>query len=117
MISTSAILQEEYSEHYTAPQTIFFREEIKEEIAEFTDVELSVIDSETGKPIPKAMISIDALERTAICDEEGKTMVQKVMSGRFIVDVIFPGYIASSTVSHFSTRQTNKLIIKMVRNC
>ncbi|MEJ7692106.1 hypothetical protein [Daejeonella sp.] len=117
MIGTSAVLQEEYSEHYTIPQTRFFREEKKEEVLGLADLELSVIDSETGKPISKAMISIDALGRTAVCDAAGKVMLTKVFSGNFVLDVIVPGYIANSTTIQLSARQHAKLTINMVSNC
>ncbi len=117
MIGTSAVLQEEYSEHYTIPQNQFFRGETKEEILGFGDLELSVTDSETGKPISKAMISIDTLERTAVCNTEGKVMLQKVLSGNFVLDVIVPGYIANSTMIRLSAQQRDRLTIKMVRNC
>ena len=117
MIGTSAILHEEYSDHYIIPQPRFFHEEKEEEVLGFADFELLVTDSETGRPIPKAMISIDAAGRTAVCDTQGKVLIQQVISGNFMVDVIVYGYIANSTVVHLSSQQLNMLNVKMVRNC
>ncbi len=117
MIGTSAILQEEYSDHYIIPQPQFFREEKKEELLGFADLELSVTDFETERPISKAMISIDARGRTAVCDGQGKALIQQVVSGDITVDVIVHGYIANSTIVHLSAQQSNTLNVKMVRNC
>jgi hypothetical protein len=117
MIGTSAILQEEYSDHYVIPQTQFFREEKKEEVLGFADVKLSITDSETGRPISKAMVSIDARGRTSVCDSQGQALIRQVISGDITVDVIVHGYSANSTRVHLSAQQSNVLNIKMVRNC
>ena len=117
MIGTSAILQEEYSDHYVISQPQFLREKKKEEVLGFADLELSVTDSETERPISKAMISIDGRGRTAVCDSHGKAFIQQVISGDITVDVIVHGYIANSTRVHLSSQQSNTLNIKMVRNC
>ena len=117
MIGTSAILQEEYSDHYVMPQPHFFREEKQDEVLGFADLELLVTDSETGKPISKAMISIDAIGRTAVCDSNGKVFLQQIISGGVLIDVIVYGYIANSTMIHLSAQQSKTLNVKMVRNC
>ncbi len=117
MIGTSAILQEEYSDHYIIPQPQFFREEKKEEVIGFADLELTVTDSETERPISKAMVSIDARGRTAVCDTHGKALIQQLISGDITIDVIVQGYSANTTTVHLSAQQSNVLSIKMVRNC
>ncbi len=117
MIGTSAVLQEEYSEHYTIPQTRFFQEEKEDQVPECINLELSITDSETGKPISQAMVSMDALGRTGVCEADGKIVLQEIPLGSFVLDVIVPGYIASSTMLHFSAQKANSAVIKMVRNC
>lgn len=116
MIGTSSILQEEYSQHFTIHQVGLSPEEKNGEFLGLADLELSVIDYETGKGISKAMISIDTQGRTSVCDVHGKVVVQKVLSGNFILDVIVPGYIANSSMIQISVQDQNSLIIKMVRN-
>ncbi|MES3017328.1 MAG: hypothetical protein V4721_06095 [Bacteroidota bacterium] len=116
MIGTGAVLQEEYSEHYTISPTRYFQEEKQVEVLGFSDLDLSITDSETGKPISKAMISIDTQGRTAICDAVGKIRLQKVLSGNFVLDVIVPGYIAASIMIYLSAKQQGSLKIRMVSN-
>jgi len=117
MIGTSAILQEEYFDHFIKPFPHLFREETKEEVLDFADIELLVTDSETGRPISKAMISVDTIGRTAVSDIHGKVLINDVVSGGFIVDVIVFGYTANSTLVHVSAKELNTLNVRMVRNC
>ncbi|SKB73221.1 peptidase associated/transthyretin-like domain-containing protein [Daejeonella lutea] len=115
MIGTSGVLQQEYSENYAITDRLF-REREKEEVQSVTKLELTVIDSESGKPISKAMISIDTQGRTAICDDQGNAVLQDVLSGRFVLDVIVPGYIANSVLIRVSAQEQEKIIIRMIRN-
>lgn len=117
MIWTSAIEQDEYPDYSVIPENIFFLTERKEELLNFTDIDMVVTDSVTGKPVPQAMISIDSISRTAICDNQGKALIQGVLSGIVILDVIVWGYIASSTKVHLSDRDRNLLHIEMISNC
>jgi len=116
MIGTSAILQEECYDLDVITQSLFLREEKTEEVFGFADLELLVTDSETGRPISKAMISIDTLGRTAVCDAQGKVLIHDVINGIVMVDVIVYGYIANSVMIHLSAQQTNMLNVKMVSN-
>ncbi len=116
MIGSSAIVQDEYSAQYLIPQDYFNREEKVAEVLSFTDLELFIVDGENGRPISKAMISIDMLGRTAVCDNQGKVLIKKVLSASFIVDIIVPGYIAGSKKINLSAFEPNSLTVKMVRN-
>jgi len=117
MIGTSAVLHEEISDYYIIPQIPFLLGERVEEIIRHTELELLVTDSETGRAISKAMISLDSINRTAICDDHGKVIIQEVIPGDLILDVIVWGYKASSTIVFLSAWDRNTRHIKMIRNC
>lgn len=116
MIETSAILKDRSTDYFVIPETQFFLKEKQNESLTYTDLELIVTDSETGKVIPKAMVSIDSINRTAVCDQQGRTVLQEVIAGEFMLDVIIWGYSAHSSKVRLSPRDLNTLHIKMVRN-
>lgn len=117
MIGTSAVLQEEYSDYYIIPEIPFLLEEKRQEISGHTELELLVTDAVSGRPISNAMISIDSISRTAVCDEQGKALIQEVLPGDFILEVLVWGYIASTTMLCLSAQDRNTRHIKMIRNC
>lgn len=116
MIGSSAIVEGEYSTPYLISQEYFNRYQEVAGLLSFTDIELLVIDCENGKPISKAMVSIDMLGRTAVCDDHGKVLIKTVLSGSFIVDIIVPGYIAGSKIINFSALISNRITVKMLRS-
>ncbi len=116
MIGTRTIEQDEYPDYSVIPENLFLLTPKKEELLSFTDIELVVTDSLTGKPVPQAMISIDSISRTAKCDNQGKAIIQGVLSGIVILDVIVWGYIANTTKVFLSDRDRNLLHIDMIRN-
>ena len=117
MIGISAVLHEEISDYYNIPEIPFLLEERIEENIRHTELELLVTDSETGMAISNAMISLDSINRTAVCDDHGKVIIQEVITGDLILDVIVWGYKASSTVVFLSAWDRNTRHIKMIRNC
>lgn len=117
MISSSSILQNEYQDPYIAQESYFNNRSEIEEVLSFTDLELFISDSETGRPISRAMVSMDSLDRTAVCDEQGKVIINKILSGTYPLDVIVPGYIAHSKQIELSGQNLYRLAIKMIRNC
>jgi hypothetical protein len=116
MIGTSLVVQEELPEQYTLSDPPFFKKKVEAGLA-LADIEVHVTDMESGKALPGAMISIDNIGRTAVCDEQGRVVVKDVSSGLLMVDVIVRGYIANSNMVYSSSGQFNTLHIKMVRNC
>lgn len=116
MIETSAILKEQYTDYFVIPETQFFLKEKQEESSVYTDLELVVTDFVTGKPVSNAMISIDSINRTAVCDNQGVTVLQEVIADEYIIDVILWGYIAHTTRVRLSAREANTIHIKMIRN-
>jgi hypothetical protein len=117
MVGTSAVLQDQYSDQYIIPQPQLVLAERKDEVLELTDLQLSVTDSETGRPISNAMVSVDKHGRTAVCDERGQAIIPDIVASDFTVDVIVAGYIANTTMLHFPGGPSQVLHIKMVRNC
>lgn len=117
MIGTSAVLHEEISDYYNIPEIPVVLEKRVEENLRHTELELLVTDSETGRAISNAMISLDSINRTAVCDDHGKVIIQGIIPGDLILDVIVWGYKASSTVVFLSAWDRNTRHIKMVRNC
>ena len=116
MIETSAILKEQYTDYFVIPETQFFLKEKLEESLTYTELELIVTDSATGKPVPNAMISIDSINRTAVCDIQGKTILRELLIGEFVLDVIVWGYSAHSAKVRLSARDVNTIQIQMFRN-
>ena len=116
MTGTSAIEKDEHLDYFVITENPLFITERKEEHLIYTDLELIVTDSVTGRPIPQAMISIDLIGRTAVCDTQGRVLLQEVLSGTVILDVIVWGYIACSTKVFLPDRDRNLLQIKMIRN-
>lgn len=117
MIGTSIIQHDEYTDYFVLPDTSINPIKTDEEIPCLLDLELYVTDSTTGKPIPKAMISIDSISRTAVCDNQGKVLMQEITSGYLNLDVIVWGYKASSFKVFLSGRNKNLLHVKMIRHC
>lgn len=117
MIGTSAILRDESSDYSVLPDRPFYPNEKNEEVQGYQDLELVVTDSVTGRAIPKAMISIDSISRTAVCDNQGKAFLQEVLSGYMTLDVIIWGYKASSIQVFLSGKNRSLLHIKMIRHC
>jgi hypothetical protein len=116
MVAPSIVLEKEHSDQYLIPErlsrvTVKFKEQIT-----LTEIELFVCDSENGKPINRAMISIDSIGFTAVCDDFGKASIKKILTGSYCVDIIFPGFIASSNNIHLSGKTPFRLHVKMVRN-
>ena len=55
-----------------------------------------LITSDTGKPINKALISIDSAGMTAVSDQYGRVCIKEFPLGRFSLDVISCGFIAKT---------------------
>lgn len=116
MIDNSAIVVE-YSDQYTVVEEQFIETETKASISFFCDLELLVQDDETGKPITKAMIGIDSVNRTAVCNEQGRISIAQLPVGKYLIDIIMPGYKAGLLDIDLSGGGSLKrAIVKMIRN-
>jgi hypothetical protein len=117
MLIRSAVLQEEHQDQYLTRESYFISQAEVNEVINFTDLELFVRDSETGRSISKAMIGIDAIARTAVGDDRGNVFIDNILEGTYTVDIIVPGYIACSKQIYLSSNQLNRMLIMMIRNC
>lgn len=81
----------------------------------YSAIEISVIDSLSGNPIPHALISFDSLLQTGRCDSNGFFHLNNIPHGKIPVDVIMPGYIACSVVAE-CTAASHKIQIMMDRS-
>ncbi len=118
MNSSRAVLLDEYhQEQFIIQETYHTDRDETDKALNFTVLELLVSDLETGRPISHAMVSMDTIDRTAVCDSEGRVYIYKILTGTYPVDVIVPGYIACTKQVHLSCDKLNQLTIKMIRNC
>jgi len=117
MLIRSEVLQEEHHGQYLTRESYFISQTEVNEVINFTDLELFVSDSETGRSISEAMIGIDAIARTAVGDYRGKVFIDNILEGTYTVDIIVPGYIACSKQIYLSSDKINRMLIKMIRNC
>ncbi len=63
------------------------------------------VTSDSGKPLSKALISIDSAGITAVCDQSGRVCIKALPVGRYFLDIISPGFIAKSIlISNFESR-------------
>lgn len=82
----------------------------------YTELKLKVWASESGRPVSRAMVSIDSIGRTAVCDHAGAACITALSPGKYLVDIISPGFIAVSTVAIIEGSGSQELKIKMVSN-
>ena len=111
------ILEEQYTDNYLITDDYFALKANPQKEIRLTELELIVSDSENNRPISKAMISIDAIGFTSVCDDNGVARVKKILTGYYLIDVIMPGYIASSSYVMLTSGHPNRLRVQMIRNC
>lgn len=82
----------------------------------YTDFNLIVTDSDNGRPVCRAMISIDAIGLTAICNNSGKVRMIGILPGSYRLDIIALGCIARSIDVIILADDLQELLVKMVSN-
>lgn len=80
------------------------------------ELDLQVVCSERGYPVSNAMISIDSIGMTAVCDQLGRVCLNALPPGRYYIDVISAGYIAQSVLVSIQAAGAQKLLVKMISN-
>lgn len=78
---------------------------------------LSVVHKETQKPVSNALISIESIGKTAVCNSRGEVCLTDLMPGEYLVDVISPGFVAQTVVVSVSIDEPVELKVKMESNC
>lgn len=80
------------------------------------NLNLSVIDFESGRPVSNALISIDSIGKTAVCGSCGKVCLYNLVSGKHDVDIISHGFIAQSLSITIHDSGSYYLEVKMISN-
>lgn len=78
---------------------------------------LSVVHKETKKPISNALISIESLGKTAVCNSKGEVCLTDLKPGEYSVDVISPGFVAQTVMVSVSSDEPVEFKVKMESNC
>lgn len=79
-------------------------------------LDLHIVCAERGCPASNAMISIDSIGLTAVCDHEGKVGLSNLFPGKYNVDIICAGYMAHSVLVCIEESEVHNLQIKMISN-
>jgi hypothetical protein len=77
---------------------------------------LSVIHSENGRPIRNALISIESIGKTAICNSNGEVSLTEIKPGKYEMDVISPGFIAQRVSIIITAKELTQVSVKMLSN-
>lgn len=80
------------------------------------NINLSVIHFESGRPVSNALISIDSISKTAICGPCGKVCLDKLNPGKYLLDIISPGFIAQTISISIHVNGSYDLEVKMISN-
>jgi hypothetical protein len=77
---------------------------------------LSVIHSENKRPIGNALISIECIGKTAVCNTDGELCLTDLKPGKYDIDVICPGFIAQRISILIPVEEPNPIRVKMISN-
>lgn len=78
---------------------------------------LSVFHKETKKPVSNALISIESIGKTAVCNSKGEICLTDLKPGEYYVDVISPGFVAQTVLISVSHKDCIEYKVKMESNC
>jgi hypothetical protein len=77
---------------------------------------LSVIHSENEQPISNALISIDSIGKTAVCNSYGELCINELSPGTYDIDIISPGFIAQRVSVLIPLDDSVEIEVKMTSN-
>lgn len=77
---------------------------------------LSVVHFESGRPVSNALISIDSIGKTAVCGPSGKVCLNQLNPGKYLMDIISPGFIAQTISISIHVNGSYDLEVKMISN-
>lgn len=80
------------------------------------DLKIRVVESGSSRPVSRAMISIDSIGRTAVCDHEGGVCLKGLASGKYLLDIISSGFIASTIIVCLEGPEIHEIYIEMISN-
>ncbi len=74
------------------------------------------VTSDSGKPLSRALISIDLVGITAICDQSGKVCIKALPAGRYHLDIISQGFIAKRILVSIVEPGLQEISAQMISN-
>lgn len=77
---------------------------------------LSVIHSENERPVGNALISIESIGKTAVCNRDGEVCLTELKAGKYHIDVISPGFIAKRISILIPAGDSAQIRVKMTSN-
>jgi hypothetical protein len=80
------------------------------------NLNLSVTHSENERPVGNALISIESIGKTAVCNCEGQVCLTELKPGSYFLDVISPGFIAQRISILIPIVETAQIRVKMISN-
>jgi len=80
------------------------------------NLNLSVVHSESGRPVSNALISIDSIAKTAMCGPCGKVSINDLKPGKYLLDIISAGFIAQTISLSIHVNGSFDLQVKMISN-
>jgi hypothetical protein len=80
------------------------------------NLNLTVVDSVSGRPVSHALISIDNIGKTAVCGPSGKVSLNNLKPAKYLLDIISPGFIAQTISLSIHVNGSYELVVKMISN-
>lgn len=74
------------------------------------------ITSDNGKPVNKALISIDSVNITAVSGQAGKVCIKALPEGRYSMDIISCGFIAKSLLISVEESGSQEICVLLSSN-
>jgi len=74
------------------------------------------VTSDNGKPINKALISIDSAGITAVSDQYGRVCIKALPAGRFSLDIISCGFIAKTILVSIDRSGSQEMCVLLTSN-
>lgn len=105
----SDVLEEQESSNYQH-NSLRFVEKFQ------SDLTISVTDSESNRAVSQAMISIDSLRITGVCDQDGRAYVESLPFGTYHLDIISAGFIAQRVTAKVYTSEVQEIHVRMISN-
>lgn len=74
------------------------------------------VTSDMGKPLSKALISIDLVSITAVSDQSGRVCIKALQAGKYHLDIISPGFIAKSILVSIVEPGSQEICVQLTSN-
>ena len=79
-------------------------------------IEFKIICQSENRPVKRALLNIDKIALTAIGNEDGRILLNNIPIGRFYVDIIAVGFVATTVVLEVKEAENQKIRVEMICN-